>query len=475
MNAASERIRFWRNNPAQFPRDVFGLEPDAWQDDAMKRLKSTGVNRLCLKACAGPGKTAVIAWAAWWWLSCFGDIGLHPKGAAVATTSDNLRDNLWPELAKWRNRSPFLLAAFEWQKERIFAKDHPNTWFLSARSFSKTASADEQGRSLSGLHSEYPFVLIDESGDIAPAVGRAAEQAMGNCRCGLIIQAGNPTSQDGLLYDSAVTNRKAWEVVSITADPDDPLRTPRVDAKWAKEQIEKYGRTNPWVMAYILGLFPPGSLNSLVSADVVSAALGRWLADDKWNWAAKIIGVDVARFGDDRTVIIMRQGLRAWDPIILRGADTFTIASRVADLFKREDADMIHVDGTGGYGAGVVDALKQAKIPVREVQFSGSPNDPRYFNKRSEMWFEMAEWLKSGPVYLPLCQEIVAELSVPTYSFQNSKFRLEEKDQIKERLGRSPDIGDGLALTFAFPVSPRMKVRARSATQTANYEYNPTR
>lgn len=472
--SAADTIRRWRSDPVEFVRANFQVEPDAWQVDALRSLTGGGVTRLCMKACAGPGKTAVLAWIGWWFLSCFGGIGEHPKGAAVATTADNLKDNLWPELAKWQARSPFLSAAFTWQKERIFANDHPETWFISARSFNKSASEQEQGRSLSGLHSEYPFVLIDESGDIAPSLGRAAEQAMGNCKRGLIAQAGNPTSQTGLLYDSAVTNRDRWRIVSITADPDDPKRTPRVDIAWARDQVQRFGRDNPWLMAYVLGLFPPSSFNSLIGASEVEAAHGRHLEAKDYEWAGRAIGVDVARFGDDRTTIWKRQGRVAWPPIVMQNARTDEIAARVATEAAGW-ADAIFVDGSGGYGGGVVDALRHAGHEPIEVSFSGSASDPRYFNRRSEMWWRMTEWTKGGGC-LPPDPELVREMAEPTYWLQNGKLRLEEKEQIKSRLGRSPDKADGLALTFAVEVVKRPDlILPRRSDAGGRGEFDPFR
>ncbi len=420
----------------------------------MRLLRPTGVSRLCMKACAGPGKSAVLAWAGWWFLSCFGEVGEHPKGAAVSITGDNLKDNLWPEFRKWQAFSPYLSQAFTWQGERIFANDHPDTWFLSARSFPKTANPEEQGRTLSGLHSKYPFIILDESGDMAPALGRAAEQAMGNCKSGLIAQAGNTTSLDGLLYDSANRDAKNWDVISISADPDDPERTPRVGIEWARAQIAKYGRDNPWVMAYVLGKFPPSSLNALLGHDEVELAMGRHLREEQYSFAAKVIGVDCARFGDDRTVQFPRQGLAAFQPVIMRNAKTYEIAARVAAGVNKWNADAVFVDDTGGYGAGVIDALEQGGIDAIPVQFAGKPNDPRYLNKRAEIWFLMAEWVRKGGA-LPHIPELIREMTSPLYSFKGGKFALEEKDQIKKRLGFSPDLADALAMTLAQEVVPR--------------------
>jgi hypothetical protein len=293
---AANKIKLWRKNPVQFVRDNFQVEPDRWQESVLSNFSNPETKRQAMMACAGPGKSAVLAWCGWNFLSCYGAIGQHPKGAAVSITNDNLSDNLWAELAKWRNRSPYLMAAFEWTKTRVFAKDHPETWFLSARSWAKTANAEEQGRVLSGLHSEYVIYLIDESGDIPSAVLRAAEQGLANCKVGKILQAGNPTSQEGMLYHSVINQRANWQITNITADPDDPNRSSRIDKAWAQSQIDMYGRDNPWVQAYILSQFPSASLNTLLSVEEVEASMKRFVAEKDYIFSQKRIGVDVARF-----------------------------------------------------------------------------------------------------------------------------------------------------------------------------------
>lgn len=453
---AQAQIRRWRKDPAAFVREQFQVKPDAWQLEALEAFASNDPlkSRIAMAACVGPGKTCLLAWLGWNFLACYAGEGEHPKGAAVSITSDNLSDNLWAEFSKWRSRSPYLMAAFEWTKSRIFAKDHPETWFISARSWPKTADSEEQGRVLSGLHSKFVLYLIDESGDIPPPVLRAAEQGLSNCTFGKILQAGNPTSLEGMLYLAVVPQRAQWCVIHITSDPDDPKRTPRVDAQWAREQIEKYGRDNPWVMSSILGMFPPSSLNTLLGPDEVEAAMKRHIQAPDYENSQKRIGVDCARFGDDRTILFPRQGLAAFKPIEMRGARTNDIAARLMALKKEFESEMEFVDDTGGYGAGVIDSYLQAGLCAQPVNFSGKSIDPRYFNKRSEMWFEMANWVKRGGC-LPNIPELARELSAPTYTFQNGKFRLEEKDQIKKRLGFSPDYADALATTFSIPEMPR--------------------
>lgn len=391
----------------------------------------------------------------WHRLACFAEKGEHPKGAALSGEGrDNLRDNLWAELSKWQQRSEFLRSYFSHNQAQIYANDHKETWFLSARSYPKSANPEEIGKSMAGLHSRYPFILLDETGSMPPTVGQKAQQIFtGGVVDGLVAQAGNPTSNTGLLYVSANTERHLWTVITITADPDDPKRTPRVDIEHAREMIKTYGRDNPWIMTTILGLFPPAGFNALLSVDEVEIAMRRSVKPDVYSWSQRRLGIDVARFGDDRTVIFPRQGLMSFRPVTMRGARTTAIAARVMLAKTKWKSEMEFVDDTGHWGHGVIDNLIAAGYSPHGIQFHAPALDDRYKNRRVEMWLTMADWVKRGGC-LPNIPEMVAELTTPTYTFVNGKFMLEDKDLIKKRLGRSPDLADGLALTFAIPDMP---------------------
>lgn len=453
MRPAQSVIKRWREDPVYFVTNELHAVPDGWQVEALRAFSDPSKKRISLQACAGPGKSALLSWCGWLFLACYADQGNHPNGAAMSITSDNLKDNLWKEFAVWRNRSEFLRSAFEWTKERIFAKQHPATWFISARSWSKSAQSEEQGRTLSGLHSKFILYLIDESGDINPAVLRAAEQGLSNCSWGKILQAGNPTSQNGILHLAATAQRHLWHIVRITGDPDDSERSTRIDIEWARQQIQLYGRDNPWVMSYILGLFPPSAINVLLGPDEVNKSMQMQYREDAYSWAQKRLGVDVARFGDDRSVIFPRQGLASFMPVVMRHQRTTDIAARVAQAKVKWGSEMEFVDDSGHWGHGVIDNLLAAGFSPQAVLFEGQAIDPRYKNKRTEMWMEMAEWVKRGGA-LPNLPELVPELTSPTYTFVQGKFMLEPKDLIKKRIGLSPDLADALALTFALKDMP---------------------
>jgi len=397
----------------------------------------------------------------------------------MSINADNLKDNLWAELSKWQSLSPYLSSAFTWTKERIFLNEHPATWFMSARSFPKTSNAEEQGRTLSGLHSKYVLYLIDESGDISPQVLKSAEQGLSTGPIfGKILQAGNPTSHSGMLYAAATTLAHHWYRIRITGDPDDPRRSKRINIEWAREQIKTYGRDNPWVMAFILGMFPPGSFDTLLSPDEVANAMERKIRPEDVEFAQKRLGVDVARFGADSTVLMPRQGLIAHAPVVMMNARTNEIADRIMLAKAKWNHEHVFVDDTGGFGAGVVDSLILAGQTPIPINFASRPANERYLNKRAEMWFEMANWIKRGGA-LPKNANLAKELVAPKYYFQNGKMQLEAKEQVKSRLGFSTDYSDALALTFAWPEMPATiqqelsKLIPGYSSQMHKHDYDP--
>lgn len=474
---AARRLKIWRETPLQFAYENFKVELDDWQIEGLSHCGGppNPRRRIGFKACTGAGKSAELAIMGWHRLSCFGSIGEHPKGAALSGEGkDNLKDNLWAELSKWQQRSLFLKESFTWTKERIYANDHAEDWFLSARGYAKDADPTAIGTALSGLHSAYPFLLLDETGRMPRTVGQKATQIFtGGVIDGLIAMAGNPTDTSGLLYQASNNERKFWVIITITADPKDPKRTPRVDIQHAQDMIDLYGRDDPWVMATILGEFPATGFNALFSVEQVEAAMGRHIREPAYINIQKRLGVDVALYGDDRTVLFPRQGLASWAPAVMRTQDPFAIAGRILTMKKELSTEVELIDDTGGWGSGVIAQLKAGRHNPIGVQAAGSAGDPRYYNKRAEMWFDMRQWIKDGGG-LPQLPEIVAELTTPEYTMKNGRLLLEPKELVKKKLGRSPDLADALSMTFAIPDCPaRRHELGAPATHQSQRGRNP--
>lgn len=450
---ALEKLKHWLHHPIEFVREEFQVEPDRWQLDVLNHYREPGKVRIAMQACAGPGKSAVLAWCGWHFLATMAEKNHHPNGYAVSITADNLRDNLWKEFAVWRDRSPFLQREFVWTAEKLFHRLHPATWWIKARAFRQTADAEAKGRTLSGLHAKRIIYLLDEAGDMPPQLVRTAHQGLTNCEVGKIMIAFNPTSLEGAGYHVVKNEAGRWKVVQITGDPDDPRRSPRIDIEEAREAIRLYGRDNPWVKSFILGLFPPSSINALLGPDDVYESFKRRLGDHVYSLVQKRTGTDVSRFGDDRTVIFPRQGRRAFNPVVLRNQRTNAIAARIVGAKVKWGSEMDFIDDTGGWGAGVIDQALLARVTLIPVNMAGDSPDPRYFNMRSYLHWQAAEWVKTGG-WLPEVGGLVTEATAATYFFHNGKIRVEEKAQIKARIGFSPDFWDAFILTFAVPDMP---------------------
>lgn len=413
--------------------------------------------------------TALLAWIAWNFLLT----REHPLIAATSISADSLADNLWTEMARWLNKSPMLQKTFTWQKTKIFANDAPETWYMTARSYAKTSDPNRQGDALAGLHAKNILFLLDESGGMHESILASAEAALSTCEEGHIVQAGNPTHLEGALYRACSTNRKLWEVVEISSDPDDPNRSNLVSKEWARQQIELYGKDNPYVLVNVFGQFPPASLNALIGYEEVQEAMNRDYKPGSFSGHAKILGVDVARFGDDSSIIFPRQGLQAFIPFQYRNLDGTQGAAQVARKWQDWEADAVFIDDTGGFGASWIDNLKRLGFAPIGVHFAEKATNPKFANKRSEMMFNCVEWIKSGGA-LPKIPELTAALTQTTYSFNNQGAMLiEPKEIIKQKLGYSPDHLDALMLSFYAPVAKNDGLKPsifKNNRHTVNYD-----
>lgn len=214
--------------------------------------------------------------------------------------------------------------------------------------------------------------------------------------------------------------------------------------------------------------------DQLISLADAEDAARREYKPKEFEHAPVILGIDPARFGDDRSVIVRRQGLQCFTPIVYRGIDNMDLAARAAAQIQEHNPDAVFIDS--GAGAGVIDRLRQLDFDVIEVPFGGKSTYPNlYLNRRAEMWFEMKSWIETGGA-IPNDPALKQELATPVYWFDAAGRKvLEPKDEIKKRLqgGGSPDMADALALTFAFPVAKRHPLDALGIKRQKNKEYDP--
>ncbi len=486
MTPAASTLKRWRENPVAFAVECCKFEPDAWQKDYLSVLPSQEPDeqRVSLQACTGPGKTAVEAIGLLNFISCYGTKDEHPKALCTSITEDNLRGNLWPELSVWQQRSEFLKRSFRWTATRFSSIEFPQSWFIEARSWPKRADPKQLGRTLSGLHAPFVKVVIDEVGDVPVPVVQSAEQIFSSrSRYAKLCIGGNPTSHSGGLYHAAVT--PGWKVIRVTGDPDNPKRSPRINIDNARRQIKLYGRDDPWVMATILGEFPPGSIQAFLDLNEVQEAQERKLEPSAYNWAQKRLGADVSRYGDDPTILFPRQGLRFGIdgvPFIemrhkRNSPVSVNIANRMMLAKQRWGWGESFIDATGGWAAGARDILVAAGYSVQSIQYHAPAPDPRYYNMRAYMWWNGTQLIKNGAQLPANCPRLVRQLTEVTYGYKNGKLIVEDKDLVKARLGYSTDEADAAFQTTATPDMPgrmEQKILGRTTTQ-AKTDFDPYR
>jgi hypothetical protein len=424
--------------------------PDEWQIDilnsigerlAQGQITTTEAVQTAVASGHGIGKSALVSWIILWAMSTQEDT----KGVVTANTENQLKTKTWAELAKWY-RLCITRHWFKFEATALFSidRDHEKTWRIDMVPWS-----ERNTEAFAGLHNKGKRILLifDEASAIHDLIWEVSEGALTDSDTEILWCCfGNPTQNIGRFRECFGKFKHRW--VSRQIDSRTVKMTNKVQLqKW----VDDYGEDSDFVRVRVRGVFPSSSSNALIGPEEVEAAMARTYKDNEFDFAATIYGVDIARQGDDSSVVIKRQGKTAFKPKQMRIPDTMLVAQQVSIMWGEDNPDAVFVDSTGGYGVGVVDALRQVGRDPIEVYFSGKSNDPRYFNKRSEMYFEMAKWIKAGGA-LPDDKELAEELCAATYSYQGDKFRLDDKDDIKKTIGRSPDIADALALTFAQPV-----------------------
>lgn len=212
--------------------------------------------------------------------------------------------------------------------------------------------------------------------------------------------------------------------------------------------------------------------NGLIPIDDIRAAANKFYRESEYMGAPLIYGIDVARFGSDASVIFKRRGLVAFEPIVIRKFDNMALADRIAVEMAKEKTEAVFIDS--GAGQGVIDRLRQMRFDVVEVPFGAQAIDKEQFaNRRMEMWWHMAQWIKQGGA-IPPDPVLQGDLGAPTYGYTPKGPKiLEAKDKLKERIGRSPDLADALALTFAAPVAPKLSRSMERAIYGVNDSYDP--
>ncbi len=440
-----ELILYYQTHPVEFCRDVISFEPTDQQIQLIFAINNPGA-WVSTKSGHGTGKTSTIACLGLWFISVFADA----KVPVTHPSKEQLKSTLWPEIRKWHNRMiPSFRDELEINSEKVFVKKRPDT-FIQAR----TAKQDNPD-ALQGFHAEHLLFLIDEASGVAAKIFEVALGALTTTDTRFFL-TGNPTQTSGFFYDTFHKKgaRDLWIKFTLSC-----LDSPNVAPDYAGKMAQQFGADSNEYRVRVLGEFPDSSNSQFIPNSLVDEAIARYeevsLRPDSYNEAPVILGVDVARFGDDSSCVFLRQGIYSQQLYLIKDIDTYTLAEIVVDLAITFKADSVCVD-VGGIGAGVFDyvfrKLTPKGISVIDVNFGSRAEEKDvYYLKRSELYGRGRTWLRQGGA-LPPDEDLKEELCAVEYEFTSSEqTAIVRKDVTKKIICRSPDKADALVLTFADP------------------------
>jgi phage terminase large subunit len=426
-----------KNNPSLFVREILGAEPEKWQEEALQAIADG--DRVAIKSGHGVGKSCFQSWMVLWFLSTH-----YPaKIVLTANTSAQLNDVLMSEINKWHRRmSPAFREQIEVKSDRVELKAAPTESFAACRT-----SRRENPEALQGFHADNMLFLIDEASGIDDIVFEVAAGALSTKGAKQVL-TGNPTRTSGYFYDAFNKMRENWYCMTVSCED-----STRVDPQFIEDMKKQYGEDSSIYGVRVLGCFPKQDDDVLIPLHIVESAIGR----DVEPAGQVVWGLDVARFGADRSCLVKRQGNYVFPDInVWQGKDLMQLCGLVHAEYRLASDDRRPVEimvDVIGLGAGVVDRLCEMGLPARGVNVGeGSTVKEKYINRRAELWFEMREWFMARDCCIPDDPTLVGELTSPRYQFtSNGKMKMESKEEMKRRGLRSPDVADALVLTMESP------------------------
>lgn len=440
-----QRLPLYQKNPVLFAKEVCSYNPDEWQRNVLMDI--AGYTKVSVRSGHGVGKTSVEAIVLLWFLSCF----RFPKVIATAPTRQQLNDILWSEVEKWRSKSPLLQELLTWTKTYVYMKGYEKRWFAVA----KTASEPEN---MQGFHEENMLIIVDEASGVEDDIMEAILATLSGKNNKLLMCA-NPTRTTGTFYDSHNRDRGMYKCHRVSS-----LDSTRTNKENIAAFIRKYGEHSNVVKVRVYGDFPAQEDDVFLPLPLIEQTVVNEIDTEK---IYKItMGVDVARYGDDETIIATNVGGIIDIPVVRHGQSLMTTVGDIVMQYKRlikeypnyKGVITVNIDDTG-LGGGVTDRLEEVKIEERlrrleivPVNFGSKPpqdgSEDRYQDISTYMWATLKTLMENKEVSIANDEELVAQLSVRKYSITSTgKIMLESKKAMKDRGIKSPDRGDAVVLS----------------------------
>lgn len=448
-----KRIPLYRKNIKLFAWEMFKFIPDKWQDDVFCDIVTD--NRITVKSGQGVGKTAITAIILLWFLSCFS----YPRIVATAPTKQQLNDVLWSEVAKWQEKSPVLKKILKWTKTYVYMKGHDKRWFAVA----KTATKPEN---MQGFHEDNMLFIVDEASGVADTIMEAILGTLSG-ENNKLLMLGNPTKTSGVFYDSHTVDRALYKCHTVNSE-----NVARVNKKNIENLKKKYGEDSNVVRVRVYGEFPTQEDDVFIPLSIIEQCSSKLYELPDSNKSPNIIlGVDIARFGNDETIIYRNAQGRLKIMAERKGQDLMATAGDVIRIYKKTINEFpeyrgkiyVNIDDTG-LGGGVTDRLKEVKkeqqlyrlavVPINaaekiETDTKAGKEAAEYYNDlTTHMWACLKELIEHKEIELEDDADTVAQLSTRKYRIaSNGKIEIEGKDEMKKRGLKSPDRGDAAALS----------------------------
>jgi len=426
--------------------------PDQWACELLEQIgdevKKRGFDgktavdplRVAVRSGHGIGKSAMTAWLILWIMST------RPfcQGTVTATTAPQLQNKTWARVADWRKRcitGHWFEISTGRGNMKLWHKEHKDTWFCSGQT-----CKEENSESFAGQHAanSTSFYLFDESSGVPNKIPEVAEGGLTDGEP-MIFAFGNPTRNTGWFYDCFNNMKHRWMTKSV-----DSRNVQISNKKLIEEWIRDHGEDSDFVRVRVKGVAPSASVNQLIPRALAEMASKRQIHSSQYEWAAKILGVDVAWInGNDKSTIVLRQGNFSKVLGVYFHIDNMALGALVSQFWEQWQVDACFIDV--GWGTGVIDYLRLIGREPIPVNFGGKAINPLYKNKRTEMWCDMYKWLQDGGK-IDDNTELIDELCAPEiYEMPNGQRMLQPKDDMDVP---SPNIADGLCLTHAMPVKP---------------------
>ena len=422
-------------DPVLFVRTCLGVEPQEWQKEALEAISEN--NKVSIRSSHGVGKTTLLAWVILWMLLTRSTA----KIPCTANSASQLEQVLWSEIKKWSKKLP---KGFQdeliFSADKILMKNVPDSGC-----FARTAKKDNP-EALQGFHCENLLFIVEEASGVDNIIFEVAQGAISS-EGSKLLMVGNPTSTSGYFADSFGKNTSQFKNLTVSC-----YDSPMVSKEWIEDMKRQYGEESNVFRVRCLGLPPEQNNDSIISLHLLESAVERDV--EAFN-VAPIWGVDVARYGSDRSTLAKRKGnilvepIKSWRDKDLMESTGIILAEYESVSYEDRPSEIL-VDSIG-IGSGICDRLSELGLPARGINVAESPSlRGRYVRLRDELWFLAKEWLEARDCQLPIDEELVYELSNCRYSITSAgKFKIESKDELKKRGFKSPDLADAFVLTFA--------------------------